>query len=52
MRNFVAKNDFNRASTHRDRKNDYNREWNLENELDDEPRDTNPAVEDSQSDAD
>lgn len=52
MRNFVAKNDFNRASTHRDRKNDYNREWNLEDELDDESRDTNPAVEDSQSDAD
>lgn len=33
MRNFVAKNDFNRASTHRDRKNDYNRDWDLENEL-------------------
>lgn len=52
MRNFVAKNDFNRAATHRDRKNDYSREWSLEDELDDEPRDTSSAVEDSQSDAD
>jgi len=34
MRNFVAKNDFNRASTHRDKKNDYSRSWDLEDELD------------------
>lgn len=34
MRNFVAKNDFNRASTHRDKKNDYTRSWDIEDEWD------------------
>lgn len=34
MRNFVAKNDFNKGSVHRDRKNDYTRQWDLEEELD------------------
>jgi len=33
MRNFVVKNDFNRSSTHRDKKNDYTRNWDLEEEL-------------------
>lgn len=33
MRNFVVKNDHNRAATHRDRKNDYSREWDLDEEL-------------------
>ena len=33
MRNFVCKNDFNRASVHRDKKNDYSRSWDLEEEL-------------------
>lgn len=37
--NFVAKNDFNRASTHRDRKNDYSRKDKIE--LDDELSDFN-----------
>ena len=35
MRNFVVKNDFNRASAHRDKKNDYSRNWDLNEELDD-----------------
>lgn len=35
MRNFVVKNDFNKSSVHRDRKNDYSRQWDLEDELDD-----------------
>lgn len=34
MRNFVAKHDFNRASTHKDHKNDYSREWDLKSHLD------------------
>ncbi len=34
MRNFVAKNDFNRSSVHRDKKNDYSRNWDLDEELD------------------
>lgn len=34
MRNFVVKNDHNRASAHRDRKNDYSRSWDLNEELD------------------
>lgn len=34
MRNYVAKNDFNRASAHRDKKNDYSRNWDLDEELD------------------
>ena len=33
MRNFVVKNDYNRASTHRDKKNDYSRNWDLDEEL-------------------
>lgn len=33
MRNYVAKNNFNRSSTHRDRKNDYTRDWDLDEEL-------------------
>lgn len=33
MRNFVAKNDFNRSSVHRDKKNDYSRNWDLDEEL-------------------
>ncbi|MCJ8478710.1 hypothetical protein MOO17_11775 [Escherichia coli] len=39
MRNFVVKNDFNKASVHRDRKNDYSRQWDLEDELDDDRED-------------
>ncbi|BBK09296.1 hypothetical protein [Klebsiella phage 05F01] len=27
MRNFVIKNDYNRSSVHRDKKNDYSRQW-------------------------
>lgn len=34
MRNYVAKNDFNRSSVHRDKKNDYSRNWDLDEELD------------------
>lgn len=34
MRNYVAKNDFNRSSIHRDKKNDYSRKWDLDEELD------------------
>lgn len=34
MRNFVVKHDSNRASTHKDEKNDYSREWDLNSELD------------------
>ena len=33
MRNYVAKHDFNRASVHRDRKHDYSRNWDLDEEL-------------------
>lgn len=51
MRNFVAKNDFNRATTHRDRKNDYTREWNLSEELEDNENDTNGDLNKSISDA-
>lgn len=40
MRNFVAKNDFNRASAHRDKKNDYSRNWDLEEELSHDDRKT------------
>lgn len=36
MRNFVVKNDFNRSSYHRDKKNDYSRKWDLEEELSDD----------------
>ena len=32
MRNFVAKHDFNRASTHRSLKQ-YSRHWDLESEM-------------------
>lgn len=39
MRNFVVKNDFNKASVHRNRKNDYSRQWDLEDELDDDRED-------------
>lgn len=39
MRNFVVKNDFNKASVHKDRKNDYSRSWDLEDELDDDRED-------------
>lgn len=35
MRNYVAKHDYNRASAHRDKKNDYTRNWNIEEELND-----------------
>lgn len=52
-RNFVVKHDFNRASTHRDRKNDYNRAWDIDDEMEDyEPRGTSEAVDDSQANAD
>lgn len=30
MRNFVVKNDFNKSSVHRDKKNDYSRQWDME----------------------
>lgn len=33
MRNFVVKNDFNKSSVHKDRKNDYSRYWDLDEEL-------------------
>lgn len=36
MRNFVVKNDYNRSSRHRDKKNDYSRQWSVEEELYDE----------------
>lgn len=39
MRNFVVKNDFNRSSYHKDKKNDYTRAWNLEEELYDDRED-------------
>lgn len=39
MRNFVVKNDFNKSSVHRDRKNDYSRQWDLEDELYDDRED-------------
>ncbi len=34
IRNFVVKHDYNRASTHKDEKNDYSREWDFKSELD------------------
>lgn len=33
MRNFVAKNNHNRSSVHCDKKNDYTRNWDLDEEL-------------------
>ncbi|WNL63188.1 hypothetical protein [Citrobacter phage Tr1] len=39
MRNYVAKHDFNRASVHRDRKHDYSRNWDLEQEMYDDTDD-------------
>lgn len=38
MRNYVVKNDFNRSSVHKDKKNDYSRDWDLDEELDDVDR--------------
>lgn len=52
MRNFVVKHDFNRSATHRDRKNDYTRSWDLEEEMDEyDPRAIDEAVDDSQTNA-
>lgn len=49
MRNYVAKHDYNRASVHKDRKNDYTRNWNIEEELDDYDRTVGADLDESET---
>ncbi|UYL04774.1 hypothetical protein EBOKLHFM_00178 [Klebsiella phage KP13-26] len=50
MRNYVAKHDYNRASAHRDKKNDYTRNWNIEEELNDYNRTMGRDLDESETD--